>query len=97
MKASLLISMLNFCRFLIAIAIAFNCTNSTADTRTLSANIGYVDVNAYPVLAGKIKPMRLDAIRETATHLGASGALAYRSLQINCSLNKEAYLSLIHI
>ncbi len=57
----------------------------------IQAYIGFVDVNAYPLLAKKVNPMRLTAIRETATHLGATGALAYRSLQINCALNKEAY------
>ena len=67
-------------------------TQATANTQqTIYADIGYVNVNAYPILATKVGAIRLKAIRETAVHLGAAGALAYRSLQINCALNKEGY------
>ena len=79
----------------VTIAIALSTQSSwtfAADKPIkVSANIGYVNVNTYPILAQKVGSMRLSAIRETATHLGASGALAYRSVQINCALNKEAY------
>ena len=56
----------------------------------LTANVGYVQMSNLPVGANKISPIRFQAIRETATQLGANGALAYRSQQIDLQLNKAA-------
>lgn len=57
---------------------------------TLEANVGYVQVSKLPAIAATINPIRLQAIRETATELGARGGLAWRSVQINQSLKNQA-------
>ena len=56
----------------------------------LNANLGYVNVKDLPPGCDQINPIRLAAIRETATQLGARGALAWRSIQVNHSLTAEA-------
>ena len=56
----------------------------------LTADVGYVKLSQLPAGTNKINPIRLKAIQETATQLGARGALAWRALQINRSLKAEA-------
>lgn len=56
----------------------------------LTADMGYVKLSHLPSGSSKINPIRLQALRETATTLGARGALAWRSLQITRSLKSEA-------
>jgi len=70
----------------------FACSSSIfADTyQKLNANLGYVNFKNLPPGGDQINPMRLDAIKETATQLGARGALAWRSLQIDHSLQNQA-------
>lgn len=53
------------------------------------ANVGYVNISSLPIASTSISPIRLQAIRETATTLGARGALAWRSLQIDNSLSSQ--------
>src|SRR4051812_48258368 len=55
----------------------------------ITTNLGFVTVNNLPVGTGFINPIRAQAIRETAFTLGAQGALAWRSLQINNTLVKQ--------
>lgn len=57
---------------------------------SLSANVGYVNVSSLPTATAAISPIRLTAIRDTATQLGARGGLAWRALQINHSLSQQA-------
>lgn len=54
------------------------------------ANAGYVNIGTLPSSVDKISSIRFDALRETASELGARGALAWRSLQINRSLSTQA-------
>jgi defect-in-organelle-trafficking protein DotC len=56
----------------------------------LSADVGYVNLSSLPVSTANISPIRLQAIRETATQLGATGGLAWRALQIDNSLSGQA-------
>jgi defect in organelle trafficking protein DotC len=58
----------------------------------LQAYLGFIKVNQLPVGQTGINPMRLKAINETATELGARGALAYRSIQINHTLQEESHV-----
>ena len=57
---------------------------------TITADMGYVKLNHLPSGSTAINPIRLKAIKETATRLGARGALAWRSLQIDQSIKAEA-------
>lgn len=62
----------------------------------LSANVGYVNLDNYRSTKTKVNAIRLKAIEETATALGARGGLAWRSAQINQSLKRQArYLDTI--
>lgn len=54
------------------------------------ADAGYVDVKSFPNTDPNINSIRLTALRETATSLGARGALAWRSYHINKALDAEA-------
>ncbi|OGO92797.1 MAG: type IV secretion system protein DotC [Coxiella sp. RIFCSPHIGHO2_12_FULL_42_15] len=57
---------------------------------SVSANAGFVDVNTLPKTNEEINNIRLTALREGATSLGARGALAWRSVHINRALEQEA-------
>jgi defect-in-organelle-trafficking protein DotC len=63
---------------------------STTPSSTALADLGYVNMNSLPNGNGAINPVRLQALRETATTLGARGALAWRSEHINAALTEEA-------
>lgn len=52
-------------------------------------DVGYVKVNEFPASADPINPVRWQALYETALSLGATGALAWRSEQINGSLGQN--------
>ncbi|PHQ80766.1 MAG: type IV secretion system protein DotC [Coxiella sp. (in: Bacteria)] len=65
-------------------------TDAGADySGPLTANVGYVKLSSLPADSSTINPIRLQAIRETATTLGARGGLAWRALQINQSLSGQ--------
>ncbi len=57
---------------------------------TLTAEVGYVNLKNLPDTNDQINPIRLQAIKETATQLGARGALAWRSLHINQALQQAS-------
>ena len=65
-------------------------TGCAKKTEVVYADAGYVNVNAYPNKDPNINTIRLTALRETATGLGARGALAWRSYHINKTLDQEA-------
>lgn len=56
----------------------------------ISADLGFVKLNHLPVGTSAINPIRLSAIEQTATTLGARGGLAWRSLQIDRTLQNES-------
>ncbi|WP_264774171.1 type IV secretion system DotC family protein [Coxiella burnetii] len=64
-------------------------TRSTADEPPLAA-MGYVNLNSLPPGSGQINNIREQALRETATMLGARGALAWRAVHIDAALEKQA-------
>lgn len=58
------------------------------------AEMGYVSLGNYVPGSRYISPIRLQALRETAIHLGATGALAWRAKHIDAALTKQStYLS----
>ncbi len=57
---------------------------------TIYANVGYVKPSSMPAGNSKINAIRLQALRETATTLGAQGALAWRSQHIDAALANES-------
>ena len=63
-------------------------TRSKADKPRLAA-MGYVHLNSPPG-SRQINNIREQALRETATMLGARGALAWRAVHINAALEKQA-------
>ena len=68
------------------------CTHVFAgsnDTTTIRANAGYIKPSDLPVGDKSVNQIRYKALRDSATTLGANGALAWRSAQINQSLEKE--------
>src|SRR5262249_9504184 len=56
----------------------------------IEADVGYVSISSLPGSNAGISPIRLQALRETAIQLGATGALAWRSLHINALLKEQA-------
>ncbi len=62
---------------------------TTSKTEISDADIGYVKVDQFPGGQGQINPVRWQALYETALSLGATGALAWRSEQIDMSLTKN--------
>jgi defect-in-organelle-trafficking protein DotC len=59
-------------------------------TEVSEADMGYVKIDKFPESQSQINPIRWQALYETALSLGATGALAWRSEQINMSLDKNA-------
>ena len=55
----------------------------------LNANIGFANVNPMINVVKGINPIRLQSIKQAATMLAARG-VAWRSIQINHTLNEEA-------
>lgn len=56
----------------------------------ISADVGFVQKSSLPTGSGIVNPIRKAAIQEAATTLGAQGALAWRSLQIDHTLDQES-------
>jgi len=73
-------------------AMFLGCTISTISQGSVKAYIGYVNISSLPANKSPMSSMRRDAIQQTASTLGARGALAYRSLQINHLLNNQSRL-----
>lgn len=63
---------------------------SFAKNESLTADVGFATLSNLPPGSNAINPIRLQAIEEASTTLGARGALAWRSLQINRTLQSEA-------
>lgn len=57
---------------------------------TLTADVGFVSLSNLPSGSNQINPIRLQALHETAFTLGARGALAWRSIQIDRTLENES-------
>ncbi len=68
--------------------IAASCTFASS-TDTVYAQLGFIKPSDLPQTHSTINKVRLQAIQETATSLGAKGALAWRSKVIDQSLTKE--------
>lgn len=80
-----------FATALAGLASSVFCTNALAHYEPpINADVGYIQLSDLPADASSINPIRLEIIRETATTLGARGALAWQSVQINRQLEKEA-------
>lgn len=82
-----------------AVPVAANNTDNNTEPKPLyevsrtevsEADMGYVRVDKFPDSNTQINPVRWQALYETALSLGATGALAWRSEQINMSLDKNA-------
>ncbi len=66
----------------------FSC--ATRPHSLIVANAGYINAHSLPSSFGNINKIRLQALREAATTLGARGALAWRSKHIDTALATEA-------
>jgi len=65
-------------------------TTSNSSNAPSLAQLGYVQFNQLPTTNSKVNNIRLAALRETATTLGAQGALAWRGEHIDTALEKQA-------
>ncbi len=84
-------AMINKIRILACIGLAaFALTGYARSKPALSADVGFVATSNLPAGSSHINPIRLKAIQEAATTLGARGALAWRSLQIDRTLKNES-------
>ncbi len=72
------------------VALVAGCSNHPAGQPVGLAQLGFVKVDHFKQAHGDINPIRLSELHETATTLGARGALAWRSHQINQSLTRSA-------
>lgn len=82
-------------RWICVIGLVATTSNAMARDRVLhlNADVGYVSIQTLPHSTSKINAIRLKALQGTALTLGANGALAWRSKQINQTLtNEKAYL-----
>lgn len=78
-------------RSLIFIALAsLPLASFASSTPPLTADVGYVSLGNLPSGSNLVNPIRREALRETAFTLGAQGALAWRSLQIDHTLKSES-------
>ena len=76
---------------LLAVLIALITTGCASSTPSGPiAELGFVQLDQLPTGNGKVNKIRLQALRETATTLGAQGALAWRSGHINTALGEQA-------
>lgn len=71
-------------------ALSLLSTVNALAEKPLSADVGYVSLKNYTSVSSQVNPIRLSALQETATTLGARGALAWRSYEINESLKQQA-------
>lgn len=83
------------CTSLICAALLSACAPPPSDDNVTAASgpvqFGYTNIPSDPLNYTKsISKIRLKAIEDTATGLGARGALAWRSQQIDTTLNKQA-------
>lgn len=65
-------------------------SNAAPSNAPSLAQLGYVQFNQLPTANAKVNKIRLAALRETATTLGAQGALAWRGEHIDVALEKQA-------
>lgn len=76
------------------VTIGLVCFSLTALAKknepALTADLGFVTIGSLPTGSNQINPIRMQALQETSFQLGAQGALAWRALQINATLSKEA-------
>ena len=62
---------------------------SDSDQQPPIAELGFVNIDKFPLLDGKVNNIRAQALRETATTLGAQGALAWRSIHMDTALEQQ--------
>lgn len=77
-------------RRLLELLITLIFTSLTGAALALTADVGYINVPQLPPGAGEVNPIRLAAIRQAATSLGARGGLAWEAKNINAALDKES-------
>lgn len=67
-----------------------NADTTKISADLLSANVGYIDVNQIPHREGdEVSPIRRQALQQTASSLGAQGALAWRADHLNVALEHQ--------
>lgn len=66
------------------------CTPLFADEGSLSAQVGFIGIAHLPKGADQVNPIRFAAIRQAAMSLGAQGALAWQTRNINMALQQES-------
>ncbi len=67
-----------------------NQASARDNTPKLTADVGYISFPHLPPGGDKVNPIRLAAVREAATSLGAQGGLAWEGEHIDRSLNAQS-------
>lgn len=74
----------------ISLAAFFLCGYGDYPSTDLQAYIGYVSIKNLPTGSNQVSEIRFQALKEAAMTLGARGALAWRSAQMNQTLKSES-------
>lgn len=74
---------------LLTITVGYTAQSFASSKRPI-AELGFVNPDNFPVTDTSVNHIRAQALRETATTLGARGALAWRSEHIDDALEKQA-------
>lgn len=77
------------CSLCIISLASFSGVASAHRQSAITADVGFVKASSLPAGSSQINPIRLEALKGAAISLGARGALAWRSLQINHTLSQE--------
>lgn len=77
--------------WVLAILIGLSLSSCATNFENSAASqLGYVNTANLGDTSSTVNPIKAQALRETATSLGAQGALAWRAKAINNTLKKEA-------
>ena len=66
------------------------CANTPSNSSAAQSELGYVNTDNLSDTMSSVNNIKAQALRETATSLGAQGALAWRAKAINLMLKKES-------
>ena len=75
---------------LVSTLALFSAITAFADTKPLTADVGYIHMSQLPPGADQVNPIRYAAIQTAATSLGARGGLAWEARNVDASLRTES-------
>jgi defect-in-organelle-trafficking protein DotC len=77
--------------WVLTIVVGFNLSGcATTFENSADSELGYVNTSNLKDTSTSVNPIKTQALKETATSLGAQGALAWRAKGINATLKNQA-------